>query len=246
MTTDLDALLDVLRSASRVAVLTGAGVSRASGIPTFRDGPDAWWGRVNPLDLLTQTSFDRDPLPVWGWHQHKRALVRQSGPNPAHAVLARLETWPFAAFTLVTQNIDGLHSLAGSRDVIELHGSAHRARCETCGDVQDLDGVAGVEETLPRCPTCATVLRPDVVWFGDDLDAVSLFRAREAFATADVALAIGTSAQVHPAAALPLLTVRGGGRLVEINPEPTPLSGLADLRVTRGDWAEALLDALGG
>ena len=245
MSDPLELALDLLNSASRVAILTGAGVSKASGIPTFRDGPDAWWGQVNPLELLTQSSFDRDPLPVWGWHQHKRRLARRGSPNAAHEVFARLERRPCAAFTLATQNIDGLHTLAGSRDVIELHGSVHRARCEVCDEVHDLDLIAGEDEALPRCPSCGAVLRPDVVWFGDQLDEGALLRVEEAFATADVAVVAGTSAKVYPAAALPVRTARGGGQVIEINPERTGLSAFATLRVTQVDWAERLLALLG-
>ncbi|WP_045234583.1 SIR2 family NAD-dependent protein deacylase [Deinococcus pimensis] len=244
MTDDLDAVVELLDSANHVAVMTGAGVSKASGIPTFRDGPDAWWGQVNPLKLLTQASFDRDPGAVWGWHLHKRRLSLSKGPNAAHEVLAALERRPYASFTLVTQNIDGLHARAGSSGVLELHGSVHRARCERCGHLYELDDLGQDDEALPRCPACGEVLRPDVVWFGDDLDARVLSSSQRAFAEADLALVIGTSAQVYPAASLPTLTLRGGGQLVEINPEDTPLSRFADVRVTDAAWADGLLDSL--
>lgn len=225
-----------------MAVLSGAGVSKASGIPTFRDGPDAWWGQVNPLELLTQASFERDPLPVWAWHQHKRRLARLGGPNAAHRVLVKLQERSYEMFTLVTQNIDGLHTRAGSTDVTELHGSVHRARCEPCRRADELTEVE--DAPLPRCTHCGSVLRPDVVWFGDALPLAALERAEEAFMTADLAVVVGTSAKVYPAAFLPVYTARGGGRVIEINPERTQLSALADVRVSDLDWAERLLAAL--
>ena len=176
------------------------------------------------------------------WHQHKRHLANVGGINAAHKVFARLQERSYEAFTLVTQNIDGFHTRAGSRDVIELHGSVHRARCQICQQVDELR--VAEDETLPRCERCGSLLRPDVVWFGDDLPSTALQLAEEAFMTADVAVVAGTSGRVYPAAYLPVYTARGGGRVIEINPERTQLSAIADIRVKNLDWTEHLLEAL--
>jgi NAD-dependent deacetylase len=230
---------DVLREAARalsaarsVAVLTGAGISAESGVPTFR-GADGLWNRFRAEDLATLDAFDRNPALVWKWYRWRRQLMAKVSPNAGHEALARLEA-RFAVFTLVTQNIDGLHTLAGSRQVIEIHGSIWRDRCLALAPhyVQRTPAEATAAddaEEIPRCGECGSLLRPDVVWFGEMLDPKHLTAATRAFKAADVALVVGTSSVVYPAAALPEVAKDAGATLIEINPSPTPLTGAADL-----------------
>lgn len=224
--------------ARRVVVLTGAGVSAESGVPTFRGGGGAAVWKGMPFSVISSAEMlERDLPAVWEWFDYRRGLLQTLPPNPAHIALARWQDH-FEDFTLVTQNIDGLHQRAGSRDVLELHGSIWRARCVTCGVRYDLSERQD-EERPPACHECGAALRPDVVLFGEMLPAGAFERAFERTEACDLFLVIGTSALVYPAAALPEIASRAGAYTVEINPEPTPLSVLCD-EVINGKAGEVL------
>jgi len=212
-------LVERLAAAHRVAVLTGAGISAESGIPTFRDALTGLWARYDPQELATPEGFARNPKLVWEWYAARRASIAGVQPNPGHAALAALEK-RFEQFTLVTQNIDSLHQRAGSREVVELHGNIARVKCSI---EQIIVSDFPADESPPRCP-CGAFLRPDVVWFGEMLPAEALAKAEAAAEQCEVFLSIGTSAQVYPAAELPLRALSAGATVVEINPERTALS----------------------
>ena len=209
-----------LRRAERVVALTGAGVSAESGVPTFRDALTGLWAKYDPQELATPEAFARDPRLVWDWYAWRRELVADVRPNAGHLALA---AWAdlVPSFTLITQNVDGLHEKAGSEDVIALHGNIARTRCHACGRYARTFDVA---QRPPPCRACGGWLRPDVVWFGEALPADALERAIRASAVADVFLSIGTSSLVHPASALPGIALEAGAALVEVNPDPTPLT----------------------
>jgi NAD-dependent deacetylase len=209
----------------RIAVLTGAGVSAGSGVPTFRDAAGSLWRQYNPQDLATPEAFQRDPVTVWEFYDWRRQLMAPCQPNAAHETLAAMDA-ALPEFTLVTQNIDGLHPLAGSKRVLYIHGDIWNLRCTSCS-YSEKNRQAPLEPLPPICPQCGEMLRPDVVWFGEALDMNILLEASKAFARADIALVIGTSAVVYPAAHLPLNTLNNGGKLYEFNLERTPLSDLA-------------------
>lgn len=230
-----------LDAAARVLILTGAGVSAESGVPTFR-GEQGLWKRHRPEELATPSAFRRDPRLVWEWYAYRRGLVAACEPNAGHRALARFQA-ARPGVTLVTQNVDGLHERARREagevggggygaPPLELHGSLFRVRCVTCGErtfhTGEID--AASDATLPRCP-CGGLLRPDVVWFGESLDPAVLERAFAAASGADVGLVVGTSAVVQPAASLPWSTLESGGFVVEVNPEATPLSSRASARL---------------
>jgi NAD-dependent deacetylase len=206
-------------------VLTGAGISAESGIPTFR-GDGGLWEQYRAVDLATPESFQRDPELVWRFYNWRREMVANCLPNQAHQILAEIEHL-IPDFTLITQNIDGLHHTAGSRRILELHGSIWRLRCSACREHWE-DRRAPIPEPVPTCPACGEPARPDVVWFGETLDIEILQRAQYAAARAKLMLIIGTSAVVHPTAAIPLVARNAGAHLVEINMEATPLTPYVD------------------
>lgn len=212
-------LLEKLAQTRRVAVLTGAGISAESGIPTFRDALTGLWAQYDPQELATPEGFARNPKLVWEWYAARRASIAGVQPNPGHAALAALEK-RFEKFTLVTQNIDSLHQRAGSREVVELHGNIARVKCSV---EETLVSEFSESESPPRCH-CGAFLRPDVVWFGEMLPAAALARAEDAAEHCEVFLSVGTSAQVYPAAELPLRALSAGATVVEINPERTALT----------------------
>lgn len=214
-------VIDRLRQAERIVVLTGAGMSAESGIPTFRDAQTGLWAQYDPQQLATPEAFRRDPGLVWDWYQWRRELVAGATPNSGHYALAELERRA-PHFTLITQNIDGLHAIAASKDIIELHGNIWWVKCVENQHRFDAWNEGG--EHPPRCPVCGSLLRPDVVWFGEGLPAEALRRAQEASLAADVFMTIGTSGLVHPAAMLPLFAADAGAFTIEINPVPTELS----------------------
>jgi len=217
-------LVEVVGGAERIVVLTGAGVSAESGVPTFRDAQTGLWAQYDPAQLATPEAFRTDPELVWRWYLWRRELTRNARPNPGHDALARLQDL-VGELVLVTQNVDGLHARAGSRDVIELHGNIMRTVCFRCGVEDGRDVV--LDEGVPRCTVCDGPLRPDVVWFGEPLPMNALARAAEATRAADVFLSVGTSSLVYPAAALPYEALTVGVPVIEVNPEPTALSGRA-------------------
>jgi len=209
-----------LKQARSVAVLTGAGVSAESGVPTFR-GPDGLWKRHRAESLATPEAFARDPKLVWEWYDWRRCVLSGVKPNAGHYALAELEQRT-PKFTLITQNVDGLHELAGSRNVLRVHGSIWMLRCLGCDREQE-DRRAPLPEIPPRC-ACGGMLRPGVVWFGESLPAAVWRAAETAARSCDVLLVIGTSALVYPAAGLAHLAKSSGARVVEINVAETPLS----------------------
>jgi NAD-dependent deacetylase len=221
-----DELVARLRRGAPILVLTGAGVSAESGLATFRGAGGLWEGR-NPLELATPQAFAADPHTVWRFYAWRRERAAAAEPNPAHRALAALEA-AHPDFRLVTQNVDGLHERAGSRRLVRLHGTLWRLRCVAEGREFD-DRRADLGALPPRC-ACGALLRPAVVWFGEGLPAEALAEAERAARRASVVLVVGTSATVYPAAALPALARGSGARIVEVNPEPTPLSALADER----------------
>ncbi len=217
-----------------LVVLTGAGISAESGVPTFR-GEEGLWRDYSPEELATPEAFRRDPDLVWRWYAWRRELIAACRPNAAHETLAEMER-ALSDVTLITQNVDGLHQAAGSERVLELHGNIWRLRCTRCDDLTE-DHRVPLPDLPPRCPTCDGLLRPDVVWFGESLPREILDAAWAAATRCRTMLVVGTSAVVQPAASLPLVALRNGARLVEINPQETPVSEHADvlLREPAGD-----------
>ncbi len=226
-----------LRGAQRVVVLTGAGISAESGIPTFRDAMTGLWARFRPEELATPEAFLRDPKLVWNWYAWRRTLVEGAAPNAGHRALVELESC-VPDFLLVTQNVDGLHGRAGSRRIAELHGNITRTKCFDCERVPD-DGEQQGDAVPPRCAHCGGMLRPDVVWFGEMLPAEALGEAMQATADCEVFLSVGTSTVVEPAASLPFSALRAGAVVVEVNPDPTPLTSQASFSL-RGPAATVL------
>jgi NAD-dependent deacetylase len=220
-----------------LVALTGAGVSAESGVPTFR-GQGGLWREYRAEELATPQAFRRDPTLVWEWYDWRRGLVAACRPNAAHETLAEMEA-AFADFVLITQNVDGLHRLAGSRNVLELHGNIWRMRCTRGCRPNWEDRQAPLPEIPPRCPDCGALARPDVVWFGESLPRRELEAAFEAARRCQVMLVVGTSAVVQPAASLPVVALEQGSHVVEMNPQSTPLSGLVD-EVVRAPAAQAL------
>ena len=235
-------LLDALRAARSVAALTGAGISAESGLATFRDAQTGLWARFDPRELATPAAFARNPKLVWDWYAWRRERVAATRPNAGHLALATLER-KIGDFVLVTQNVDGLHGRAGSRNVIELHGNIARVKCSREGViVEDWEQIA---EGVPRCAACGAYLRPDVVWFEELLPAAALAAAEAAVRRCELLLVIGTSAEVYPAAALPTLAHEHGAPVAEINSNATTLSAAADF-VLRGSAGVVLPALLAG
>lgn len=232
------------RNARRVVALTGAGISAESGVPTFRDAQTGLWAKYSPEQLATPEAFLANPRLVWDWYAWRRELTANARPNPGHLALAALQD-RFSSFTLVTQNVDGLHRRAGSRDVLELHGNIATTRCFDEG--MEVSDFADDGRTPPRCPRCGALLRPGVVWFGESLPRTVLERAEQAAETCEVLLSIGTSSLVQPAAGIPLLAKRRGALLIEVNLQPTPLTSLADVVLSgpAGQLLPALVQQLG-
>lgn len=235
-------LVRALRNARRVMALTGAGISAESGMPTFREAQTGLWARFRPEELATPEAFERHPRWVWEWYAWRRSLASQAEPNPGHLALARLAD-RVSDFTLVTQNVDNLHQRAGSREVVELHGNIFRTRCSQDGGL--VTEWADGEIVPPLCPRCGASLRPDVVWFGEMLPAEAIERAWRAAETCELCLVVGTSALVHPAASLPFVALEQGRLVVEVNPEPTPLTAQAawSLRGRAGEVLPQLVAA---
>lgn len=262
-------IIQRLAKCEKVVVLTGAGISAESGISTFR-GLDGHWEKVDPMKMATPEAFAKDPKGVWEWYEARRRQVAKAEPNQGHEVLAWMEEF-FPQVTLVTQNVDRLHHKAGSRHPIELHGSLWMVRCVGCtasqlgkiskesgaipSSLTDLSGGMGCGEwedrhelvdLPPKCPHCGALLRPGVVWFGEGLPGDVWEEAAKAAQECDAFFVIGTSALVHPAAALPEEPLRKGKLVIEINPEETPLSSRVSLsmRSGAGKALEALRESL--
>ena len=227
-----------------MVALTGSGISAESGVPTFRDAQTGLWSRYDPQELATPRAFARDPELVWRWYAWRRDLLERAEPNAGHRALADLER-RVPVFSLLTQNVDGLHQEAGSANVVELHGNIRRSRCPAENVPVEPDGT---DYLPPLCPNCGSPLRPDVIWFGEALPVAELEAASEAARSCDVLLSVATSGLVYPAASLPYEALENGAIVVEVNPEPTPLSASADfsLRGRAGEVLPRLLRAAFG
>jgi len=225
-----------LAGSRSLAMLTGAGISAESGVPTFRDAQTGLWARFDPLQLATPTAFAIHPKLVWDWYAWRRELVVRVQPNPAHDALVDIER-------RVTQNVDGLHRRAGSRKLVELHGNIGRVKCSREGTLVEHWDLVGDE--VPRCASCGALLRPDVVWFEEMLPPEALAAAEAMVRRCDLMLVVGTSAEVYPAAALPSIAKASGAIVIEINPNATALSPTADyaLRGPAGRVLPALVQA---
>jgi NAD-dependent deacetylase len=237
-----ESLVEKLRNAQSVAVLTGSGISAESGVPTFRDAQTGLWASYDPMDLATPEAYQRDPRLVWEWYAWRRELVEGASPNPGHEALAELER-RVPEFVLITQNVDGLHLQAGSQRVIELHGNIMRSKCSREGVI--LEPREEDRNIPPTCPRCDAPLRPDVVWFGEMLPREALEEAFEVARNCDLFFSIGTSSLVQPAASLPFEALREGVAVVEVNPDETPLTRHAEyaLRGGAGEVLPALVRA---
>jgi NAD-dependent deacetylase len=231
------------QAATNVLVLTGAGVSAESGVPTFRGGGNTAVWKGLPFEVISSAGMlERDLPAVWEWFNYRRGLLEALKPNPAHEAIARWED-RFSRFTLVTQNIDGLHQAAGSREVIELHGSIWRARCVRCGARHNLRELR-IDNGVPECFDCGSSMRPDVVLFGEMLPVGAFEQAAAKAASCDLCFVVGTSAVVYPAAAIPEIARAAGAYVVEVNPEHTPISDSSD-EVLAGSAGEILPLLLG-
>jgi NAD-dependent deacetylase len=220
MNSEIEQVRQWIEEAESVAVLTGAGISAESGVPTFR-GEGGLWRHYRAEELATPEAFARDPQLVWEWYDWRRGIVAETQPNPGHEALAELER-KVKEFTLVTQNVDGLHDLAGSREPLKLHGDIWELRCTRCSH-REVNREVPLKEIPPRCG-CGALLRPNIVWFGESLPMGVIEAAWRRSEQAELFLVVGTSALVQPAASLPLAARSQGARLVEINLEPTPIS----------------------
>ena len=233
-------LIQSLRSARQVAVLTGAGISAESGIPTFREAQTGLWSRYDLQELANTQAFRTDPQLVWEWYSWRKNLVSKAKPNAGHFALAEMEKFlreANAEFALITQNVDGLHQRAGSEKIIELHGNINRTKCFFEGIAVKEDDIG--KDIPPRCPLCGGPLRPDVVWFGENLPAHALKTAWEIAQNCDLFFSIGTSTVIEPAASLPYIALNQGAIVIEINPTKTPLTPRATY-VLRGPAGEIL------
>jgi NAD-dependent deacetylase len=212
-----------------VVVLTGAGVSKESGIPTFRDAQEGLWAQYDPMLLATAAGYLANPALVWQWYDYRFGMVEHAQPNAGHRAIAELET-RLPQAVVVTQNIDGLHQAAGSTDVVELHGSIRRFKCLTGRHTGFLRAdFAGQTEIPPRCPRCGDLLRPDVVWFGELLPGKAINRAYALAEACDCILVVGTSGVVEPAASLPFIARHAGARVIDVNPERDEIADAADV-----------------
>lgn len=242
MPVDTEELVTRLRTARALVVVTGSGVSAASGVPTFR-GDHGLWRNYRVEDLSTPEAFAHDPKTVWEWYDWRRALLADCRPNAAHDVLARWSARQ--GFTLITQNVDGLHERAGTANIIRFHGSIWDLQCAVgCGAPRWEDRTAPLPALPPACPACGGLARPGVIWFGETIDLDVLQRSSKAAAGADVFLSIGTSSQVYPAAGLLHQAHRAGAFTAEINPGATGASSAVDLAIAApAEDALPMLDA---
>lgn len=237
MNREIERVTEKLGTANSVAILTGAGISAESGVPTFRGGGGTAVWKGMRFDQISSAEMVRIDLPaVWEWFDYRRGVLRDCRPNPAHLAIAKWQD-RFDSLILVTQNIDGLHRAAGSKDVIEVHGNINRSRCVACGVLYEME-----RNAVPHNPdicACGSPVRPDVVLFGEMLPEGAYERGAEAAASCDVFFTIGTSALVYPAAMLPEIARRSGAFVVEVNPEETPLTAMCDVSL-RGNAGEII------
>ncbi len=222
----VDGAVKILKDAKRLFVLTGAGISAESGIPTFR-GKDGLWKNYSATDLATPEAFERNPALVWEWYQWRQDIISRVEPNPAHYAVVELERY-FEKFLLLTQNVDNLHQRAGSKNVLELHGNIFRTRCLKCGKIDKIEN-ARIEK-MPYCK-CGGLLRPDVVWFGEAIPQDVWQESMRFLISADVAIICGTSGVVWPAARIPEIAKNYGVKTIEINIESTPITSVVDISI---------------
>lgn len=239
----LDEIANIAKNCRKIVVLTGAGISAESGVPTFR-GKEGLWGKFKAEELATMDAFMANPAIVWEWYNWRRDLMGKVEPNPGHYALAEMENLK-DDFTLVTQNVDGLHKIAGSQNILELHGNIYRNKCVKCNRLHneslDID-----PNDIPTCESCGGKLRPDVVWFGEMLDRMVIETAFRVSEQSELFFSVGTSAIIHPAASLPMTAKQMGATLVEVNPEETPLSYMADysIRAKSGEYMPELIEKI--
>ncbi len=228
----------------KLAILTGAGISAESGVPTFR-GQGGLWKNFKPEELATPQAFRKNPALVWEWYTWRRSKIATAKPNAGHLALVELEKTYGEDFLLITQNVDGLHQKAGSQRLIELHGNIWRVRCLSCGAVY-YDYSLSFPKLPPTCKECGGLIRPDVVWFGEALPEDALSLAYRWAKSCDVFVVVGTSGVVYPAAELPYLAKHHGAKLIEINPEDTPISSVVDviIREPASTGVKKLLEVL--
>ncbi len=213
----------MIKSSKHLIALTGAGISKESNVPTFR-GPDGLWNNYDAMELATPEAFSRNPQLVWNWYSWRQGLIGSCTPNPAHYTLAKWEQSKLLK-TIITQNVDGLHRRAGSKAVHEVHGDLWALKCTSCSYRGRLEAPA---EGIPKCPQCNNILRPDVVWFGENLNRTVMVEVYAELEKADTCIVIGTSALVQPAASFPIIVKQHGGKLIEVNVETTPLTSVVD------------------
>lgn len=233
---------EILAGTKSLVVATGAGMSKESGIPTFRDAPNALWANYNPEDLATPEGFRRDPPLVWRWYCDRREMISKCSPHPGHFAVAKLESM-YEDFLLVTQNIDNLHRVAGSNKMVEFHGNIFRFKCFDRD--HPVETLPDTDEIPPRCE-CGSMIRPDVVWFGEAPAREDFDVSLAALAACDAILVVGTSGIVYPAAGFPSVAKQAGASVIEINPEPTPINAIADVfvKATAGEALPALVDLI--
>ncbi len=221
----IEKIAEIVQNCQKVVVLTGAGISAESGVPTFR-GKEGLWGKFKPEELATMDAFMSNPEIVWEWYNWRRELMEKVKPNLGHTAITELENLS-DYFTLITQNVDGLHKLAKTKNILELHGNISRNKCSDCNII--IDEIIVIDPSdIPTCKKCDGKIRPDVVWFGEMLDENIIKQAFSVSEKADIFFSIGTSAVVYPAASLPVTAKQNGAILVEINMEETSLTPLAD------------------
>lgn len=218
--------LDQLRKAKSIVFFTGAGISAESGIPTFR-GKDGIWNKLKPEELANFNAFLKNPDMVWEWYQHRKTIINETGPNPAHVAIAEFEKY-YNDVTVVTQNVDNLHRRAGSTHVFELHGNIEKNYCIDCLERFDDTTFEMTGKTVPHCDKCGGLIRPDIVWFGEFLPQDVFAKGEQKAENSDICFVVGTSAVVYPAAYIPLGAKRAGSFLVEVNIEPTEISSTVD------------------
>jgi NAD-dependent deacetylase len=223
---NLLSVIDTISNADYMIALTGAGISKESNVPTFR-GADGLWRNYDAMELATPDAFRRNPNLVWQWYAWRQGLIAECSPNPGHLTLAKWERDGLLK-SLITQNVDGLHIRAGSKNVLEVHGDLWELKCTSCDFKGRLD--APVDD-MQFCPDCGMLLRPDVVWFGESLNLNTISQVYSELGRADVCMVVGTSALVQPAASFPFIVKHRGGALIEINIEQTPLSSAVDYHI---------------